>query len=66
MARKKNRDAKELTTLDEYLDEQGTRGTFEAHALLEVRARQIKKRSKAKVLPKSKKERKSAKVVLPS
>ena len=66
MARKKKRDAKELTALDEYLDEQRTRGKFEARARLEVHAWQINRPIKAKVLPGPKKKRKSERAAPPS
>jgi antitoxin HicB len=51
MAKKKPRNAKELTTLDEFLDQEGTRAAFQAVAIKEVLAWQIEQAMKAQGLP---------------
>jgi antitoxin HicB len=50
MAAKKPRNAKELTTLDEFLDQEGTRAAFQAVAIKEVLAWQIEQAMKAQGL----------------
>ncbi|MGD0867257.1 MAG: helix-turn-helix transcriptional regulator [Rhizomicrobium sp.] len=50
MAGKKKRDAKELTTLDEFLDQEGTRAVFQTVANKEVLAWQIEQAMKAQGL----------------
>ncbi|MGB8363159.1 MAG: helix-turn-helix domain-containing protein [Rhizomicrobium sp.] len=50
MAAKKRRDTKTLTTLDDYLDEEGTRAAFQAVAIKEVLAWQIEQAMKTQGL----------------
>ena len=50
MASKKNRDTKGFTTLDDYLDKEGTRATFQAVAIKEVLAWQIAQAMKSQGL----------------